>query len=255
MILKRLATALKNQDWATVLIEFLIVVAGIFVGLQVNDWALERENRKQETAALERLLLESETIVAALDQQTRMTNRSNRIRRAAVQFIDSEQVIPDDDLVLRVGINTLDRFPPFIPITAAYQELTSAGQMQLIRSADLREKIAIFHANVESHNRLSEIFSGEGEAFWRGYKRHVIWDYNPGSTTSDILLSTYNWETMRGDEDFILESIGKLRNQLVFEESLLVLHNLAIDMCESIGATINRACDPNLAGMASPTPD
>ena len=83
----------------------------------------------------------------------------------------------------------------------------------------------------------------------------MIWDYNPDSTTSDILLSTYNWETMRGDEDFILESIGKLRNQLVFEDSLQALRDLAIDMCESIGATINRACDPNLAGMASPTPD
>ena len=33
MILRRLAEALKRQNWFVVFIEFIIVVAGIFVGL------------------------------------------------------------------------------------------------------------------------------------------------------------------------------------------------------------------------------
>ncbi len=244
MILRRLASALRQQDWATVSIEFVIVVAGIFLGLQANDWALERENRKQEQAALERLLLEAEHTVAALSQRVAGTARMNQMRREAVQFVDSDAPVPADDLMLRVGINTLDQFPPFIPVRVTYQELTSAGQMQLIRSATLREKIASFHASVESHNRFSEIFGSDDPGFWNGYKRHVTWDYNPESETSDILLSTYNWQTMRADEDFILESIGRLRNQLVFEEILLETRDLAVEMCTSIGRELDRSCDP-----------
>ena len=37
MILRRLATSIRKQDWFTVFIETLIVVFGVFIGLQVNN--------------------------------------------------------------------------------------------------------------------------------------------------------------------------------------------------------------------------
>jgi len=38
MMLQRMAQALKRQDWFQVTIEVLIVVIGIFLGLQVTKW-------------------------------------------------------------------------------------------------------------------------------------------------------------------------------------------------------------------------
>lgn len=38
MILQRLATSIRKQDWFTVAVETLIVVFGVFIGLQVNNW-------------------------------------------------------------------------------------------------------------------------------------------------------------------------------------------------------------------------
>lgn len=38
MILRRIASALKTQDWATVLIEFGLIVFGVIIALQVNSW-------------------------------------------------------------------------------------------------------------------------------------------------------------------------------------------------------------------------
>ena len=60
MILKRLANAIRAQDWFAVSIEFVIVVAGIFVGLQADQWAQESKDRRQEQAALEHLFLEAD---------------------------------------------------------------------------------------------------------------------------------------------------------------------------------------------------
>jgi hypothetical protein len=37
MILRKLAESIRQQNWFTVLVEILIVVIGIFVGLQVDD--------------------------------------------------------------------------------------------------------------------------------------------------------------------------------------------------------------------------
>jgi hypothetical protein len=36
--LRRLADALRKQDWFTVAVETLIVVFGVFIGLQVGNW-------------------------------------------------------------------------------------------------------------------------------------------------------------------------------------------------------------------------
>lgn len=54
MILQRLATALRKQDWVTVVIETLIVVLGVYLGLVFNDL---RERRDTAQAARESLLL------------------------------------------------------------------------------------------------------------------------------------------------------------------------------------------------------
>ena len=56
MIVQRLNEAIRSQNWANVFIEFVIVVLGIFVGLQANNWNESRLDRNQERESLERLL-------------------------------------------------------------------------------------------------------------------------------------------------------------------------------------------------------
>ena len=56
MILRRLAAAFRRQDWPTVGLEIMIVVLGVFLGLQVNNWNVNRSDRAAEIehlAALE----------------------------------------------------------------------------------------------------------------------------------------------------------------------------------------------------------
>jgi hypothetical protein len=95
--------------------------------------------------------------------------------------------------------------------------------MQLIQSAALRDQIAEFYNDVIQHNQLRSTFRENSDPFWVAYQRHVTWDHNLEATTSDILLSTHNWETLRADEAFIFSIIGTLRNQLVIEQGRLIL--------------------------------
>lgn len=52
MILQRLATSIRKQDWFTVFIETLIVVLGVFLGIQLGNWNEARADRARETALL-----------------------------------------------------------------------------------------------------------------------------------------------------------------------------------------------------------
>lgn len=242
MILRRMASAIRMQDWFTVFIEIFIVVVGIFLGLQVNDWAQERTDREHERAALERLFLEAENAQDLIAGYLQPQQRLNQMRRNAVQFVDGNRPVPENQLPLKIGLNTLARFPTVVPVSVVYDELRSAGQMQLIQSAELRDRIAKFHNDVARYNQLQMDFAISSDVYWNVYKRHVTWDYNPESTTSDILLSMFNWETLRADEDFIFAVIGLLRNQLVSEQGLLELREQAGAMCQALGKAIGREC-------------
>jgi hypothetical protein len=248
MILNRISNAIRKQDWFTVILEFVIVVVGIFVGLQANEWALERQDRKQELAALERLFLEAKNAHELLNENLQHTLRMNQMRRNAVQFADSNLPVPENELPLKIGINTLPYFPAVILVSVAYDELKSSGQMQLIRSALLRDQIAGFYVDLIRHIQFQQDLTDSSVRFFEAYQRHVIWDYNPDSKTTDILLSTYNWETLRADEGFIFQIIGLLRNQLVAEQALVDLRDKAMSLCENLGDIIGRSCgSPEMA--------
>ena len=55
MILRRVIKHFRNQEWTAIFLDFLIVVVGVFVGLQVSNWNAARLDSQNETAFLERL--------------------------------------------------------------------------------------------------------------------------------------------------------------------------------------------------------
>ena len=56
MFVRRIALALKRQDWATVTIEFVLIIVGVLIALQVDNWNQSREDRALEQQYLQRLL-------------------------------------------------------------------------------------------------------------------------------------------------------------------------------------------------------
>lgn len=47
MLLRPIRKFLEKRDWNALLLEFVIVVIGVFVGLQAQQWSEERENRQR----------------------------------------------------------------------------------------------------------------------------------------------------------------------------------------------------------------
>lgn len=58
MIIHRLANAIRNQNWSQIITEILIVVIGIFLGLQVQAWYDTEQDKEAYSLVLDRLLLE-----------------------------------------------------------------------------------------------------------------------------------------------------------------------------------------------------
>ena len=138
MILRRIADAIQQQNWFTVVLEILIVVAGIFIGLQVDDWNSLRKDRRDEQHYLNRL---HDEILNAEKLSARLLNR--RIERQAIAFDILETVFVDIDQPSLTesecfALGSLHFFNIAVTGLSASEELTASGRMDILLDTDLR---------------------------------------------------------------------------------------------------------------------
>ena len=55
MILRRITQHVKDQNWAAIAIDFVIVVTGVFLGIQLGNWNEASVDRSKERAFVERM--------------------------------------------------------------------------------------------------------------------------------------------------------------------------------------------------------
>ncbi len=142
MLLRRLAEALRRQDWFTVLIEFLIVVLGIFVGLQVSNWNEQRVFANRERVYLGQLHDEIAGNLRALAFREAFTRRVVEGGEEALGWLDG-----DSDCRPRCAERLVDLFHASqvwgtAHTTAIAEELQRIG---LPRDLALRDRIRPYY--------------------------------------------------------------------------------------------------------------
>ena len=88
MILRKLADAIREQNWSTVILEILIVVVGIFIGLQVDGWNEDR--KKQQDIEVQLLRIADDAAVLLAETDRLIVDFDNRIARVqiALEILD-----------------------------------------------------------------------------------------------------------------------------------------------------------------------
>lgn len=104
MILRRIATAFREQDWFTVAVETLIVV---FSGLQVNKWNLARIEQAQEQEYLTRLKEDFAESVAGQSRDIRFLDQQLSDQAVILTSLEACAVAPQDSEAFQRGLNTL----------------------------------------------------------------------------------------------------------------------------------------------------
>lgn len=89
MILKSIAEGIKAQNWFVVFVEVMIVVVGIFIGLQVDDWNKERTFHQTETELLHELKRELEDSIFLTEARLNSYKQAAEAGRRSLHFISN----------------------------------------------------------------------------------------------------------------------------------------------------------------------
>jgi hypothetical protein len=205
MILQRLATSIRKQDWFTVAVETLIVVFGVFLGLQVQQWALDRDRRDSESAYLVRLHEETVQLLhrRATYDQSRTTFSADLV--AAVRILQDTSANPalsktQCDAIAGSSHTTV---PPVDLPTIS--ELLSTGRLDQIRSQAMRTSILTLTQDAASARDLIQLISEENQNLGRAFPHLMRYELGSGPFgTDDYWLSPdCDTQAMRADPAFL----------------------------------------------------
>ena len=142
MILQRLATAIRKQDWFTVAIETLIVVLGVFLGLQLGNWNEARADRVAYQEALVRFETEVDRNIAELERVIADLGGSTSRAEAAIEALQACEDTEAAVEAINAGIRTTRSTASIQLRRAALEALTNDPVLLSQQSSETREHLA-----------------------------------------------------------------------------------------------------------------
>ena len=155
MILRRIAENIRSQNWFAVVVEFIIVVFGVFMGLQVQDWNEARKERIEEHGLLSRLHVETlELLEKQREELMGLNERAGALMGVNSVLFSQEPSRHISDLECRhiVASHVFRRPPDELPVL---DEMLSTGRFDVLQDEDIKQ-----------HLRNYVLFRGRARAYY-----------------------------------------------------------------------------------------
>ncbi len=221
--------------------EIVLVVIGILIALQINNWNEDRKMQKEEKNALVRMHLESELIV---DYVTKRKNEREFLVRqmensARALHEKSLENIEDDDFA--GGVFLAGIYQAVSPPRSTFDELKNAGKLQVIQSRKVQESISDFYVNLDYINVQLVYFRNQFTNPVGAAPQDYYYTYDPNF---DLKIRwNFNFEELANNRVFVSKFVKALRDQIVFQnyysEHLLPA---AEEMCRNLGRELGDSC-------------
>lgn len=165
MILRRVITHFRKQEWTAIAIDFVIVVVGVFIGIQVSNWNETRVDRTREVIFLTSLAKDLRSDIADIDEINRLsTQRMSALgflvrgatgselpdgfasARGRIEIEETPLYAEDDPKTIGIAmfiLTTLDGN------RLTYDTMINTGGIGIIRDAALVREIQTYYANVD----------------------------------------------------------------------------------------------------------
>ena len=207
---------LREQNWFALAAEFIIVVSGVFLGLQAANWKEERQEREDEKTILTRLQAETATLLEVVRQEREeLQARANLFTQAqGVIFTSAEpRPLTPSECSAVAASHIYRREADQLPIL---EEMLSTGRFDRLTDEEIKSQLRRYilfrdrqRANHEERtNELFRLYSRHPDAIqivWvpRGSDTDLDWGYlrNPDMR----FIPQCDVEQMRSSRQFLNE--------------------------------------------------
>ena len=208
MILRRFMQHVREQNWFAVGLDVIVVIVGIFLGMQVQGWYEHRKERELEVSYYQQLIQDLK-----IDQEN-----GEAVVRANDYYYDNVIYLYDalknpnftieDPQKLAIAIIIAGFL--YVPQTTdqTYKELTNTGYLRLIKDVELKRAVVTYYERLESSSQWNSI----AREIQTMYKTHTAGLLPPDILRKYRLAEEYEFSEM--DALKVLQ-IARQRTELI----------------------------------------
>jgi hypothetical protein len=144
MILRRVNQHVRNQEWTSIVLEIVIVVLGVFIGIQVSNWNTARLEANQGAVFTERLKADLRVEAFNYDMLIDYLGDVQASVDTVLAALEGTAEISDEQFLIDAFRAT--QWQGGVRQRATYDELTSTGSIGLISDLSLRNTAVMVYS-------------------------------------------------------------------------------------------------------------
>lgn len=125
--------------------EIVLVVIGILIALQINNWNEIRKERLKERAYLERLKADITIDSRMLNLNQAFYNDVFKYGSRALLYAEGEKLDAVTNWDILVSYFHASQIWPLITTSSTFEELKSSGELSLVQNIELRNTLSFYH--------------------------------------------------------------------------------------------------------------
>jgi len=138
MLLRRITKHVTDENWFAVFIDFLIVVIGVFIGIQVANWNDDLKDKMAYKAALERFKIEVKLNIDSLEELQEELNKSIPLVTSGLDYLRTCDQSEDAKKAIILAVNEMQFTRGVRLRTSSLDELITNADLLLQQSSDDR---------------------------------------------------------------------------------------------------------------------
>jgi hypothetical protein len=176
VILRRLSQHLREQNWTAISIEFVLLVLGVFLGIQVANWNEQRADSARAQAYLVRLQDDFERDLFTIQRSEEYWRKVRDYGQQAIRYAETGETAGGSAWKTVLAFYQASQIQQWFAMDATYQEMRSSGELGLIHDQALRAAMSRYYAGSASAAYLYSL-QPEYRKSVRGLTPQVVADH------------------------------------------------------------------------------
>ncbi|MEL7535858.1 MAG: hypothetical protein AAFZ58_07995 [Pseudomonadota bacterium] len=198
--------ATKGRSLLVLARDLVIVVVGVFLGLQAQEWNERVTDRENERAYLERLSADFQLLGQELKGCVDLHRKTVEAVRFVSNRIESNKLGDDEHERFKralIGMTAGD-VPPDRSTT--FIEMLSNGDLGLVRSVELRDALVEYDQLAQTNREIWRLLRAEISAYLPTLYRHIEVDVDLANIDDTVqritTVQNFDWDGIVSDPAF-----------------------------------------------------
>jgi len=171
VILRRITEHVKAENWFAVGVDFLIVVVGVFIGIQVSNWNEERADLRRGEQFVERLIAD---LTRDHRQRTELLAYYDQVSTSAIRAIALLNAPSANDRELVVNSYRATELAYDPQTRATWDEIVSSGEIGLLPRVAVEQGLNLYFSVDVAEQTRQEISNSRLRSHVRSIVPHDV---------------------------------------------------------------------------------